>query len=237
MANSSLLEDIRSGLTELVEDFIEFPHAHRTEQSMHCYLFHLLARRGLDQVRESGAGFGVRMLQKEYPPMRKESGRRHGLLDIVVFDDVRIRKMKQWDWRSLEGLSVAPAAAVELKLNGGLRWRASNVRLSDLDKELARLADERNQIAHPFLLYFYRIARYEDDESMVAAFKRLEQMFTNGASRFPRVSSWLISVEFDPGRRYGRYAGSILRFEDGQATRTVRNFDDLTRGRGDVQEA
>ncbi len=227
MDDQDLLERVRASLDELIEDFLNFPHAHRTERSMHCHLYHLMAKRGLDRVLKSGGGFSVRGLQNEYPPVIASPGSRHGLFDLVALDASGAAAMTEWNYRAADGRYVPPAIAIELKLGGGLRWNTSGVRLADLEKELSRLADKENGIAHPFLLYFYRVARYQDDDAQVRAFNRLSEIYTEGAGRFPRVTSWLISVEFDPSRGYRRFSASVTRSEDGMVTRTTKVFNDL----------
>src|SRR2546422_7664578 len=117
-----LSDQVERAINRLVNYFFDYPHALRTEQSMHCHLYHLLAEEGVDEIYPSSEGFMVGQLQKEYPPVLADRVGPRGRFDIVVLDRESIGAIGRWDYRLPDGTRVPPHVAVELKLNGGF-WR------------------------------------------------------------------------------------------------------------------
>jgi len=133
--------------------------------------------------------------------------------------------MARWDYTDETKAPVPPTIAIELKLNGGLRWSPDNVSLPDIQKELKRLQSEDNRVKHPFLLYLYRIANLKEAKGQVESFKRLEALFVAASKEYRRVSAWLVGTEFDPAQGFKPLASIEVKVERGEVTRRIHRPD------------
>ncbi|HEX9340504.1 MAG TPA: hypothetical protein VF992_04960 [Thermoplasmata archaeon] len=225
MPRKSTVTIVRQSLQELVDQFFSSPHALRTEQSLHCQLYYLLLKHGLNHSHQSGAGFDVSQVQKEYPPRNADKRGRRGRFDLVVFDAADIRSIARWDYSDELKMPIPPTVAIELKLNGGLRWSPDRANLPDIQKELKRLQREENGVRHPFVLYLYRIANLKDARGQVESFKRLEELFVAASMEYRKVSAWLAGTEFDPAQGFKPLTSIEVKVEKGKVARRthVRN--------------
>ncbi len=219
MSANGLKGAVNLCVDKLVQEFVENPYSFYTESTMHCYLYELLDRAGMNQRLPTNAGYGMRQLQKEYPPIRPETKGRRGHYDLVVFDPESIGAVDQWNHRHGRE-PIGPAVAVEMGLNKGLVSNPARVEpnLRASVKELGRLADPNNRVGWGLMLYFYR---YVDSEFHLDSLRRILEILEERAVRAARASTRIVAAGCAPDGpdRYKPRKRYEFRTQDGRATR------------------
>ncbi len=196
-------------IDSLFDDFADSPHSFYLENTVHCHVYHLLAEAGLNGSYRTQAGYMVRQLQKEYPPVLGTPGSRRGQFDLVILDAEGINTINEWNHRR-DGNPIGPSVAIELGLNKGFVNDPEKIGSPDIDKELERLAEPANQVGWGFLLYLYRYATYQ-----VEPMEKLIRLVEGKVRAEPRASAFIKAIGFDVEREYAPIEQTELRIEGG----------------------
>ncbi|CAN5165806.1 hypothetical protein BH23VER1_BH23VER1_13530 [soil metagenome] len=163
-----LVGQFERGIRGLVRRFRNHPYAFYTASDMHCYLYHRLYKGGVfNGLYRTSEEHDTILLHKEFPTnsryRRNEdkilatdpTGRRRGAFDISIWNPRTIGDFKHREQSVL--------CAAELALN---ECGSSSVHTVN---DSIKLADEANDIAHGYLLFFVRddTRRYEKNEATI----------------------------------------------------------------------
>lgn len=177
-----IAKQFETAIKALVNWFREHPYACYTETDIHCYLYHRLYKGGLiNGIYPTAGGHETILLPKEYPTDGRYSrcidgtlkpdptGRRRGAFDISIWDPAYIRERGHRKQKVL--------CAAELALNECGR---GNVHTKN---DAMKLADTRNGVKHPYLLFFVR-----DDSNFARNEERIRANLDEAKEKMVRVA-------------------------------------------------
>jgi len=149
MKNDEIVNDTLEALTK---EFMANPYVCYTEQGFHALFFTMLFNRLPVEDRYSQLGnkkLGdkkVCIIQKEYPTFHKLKDSKRGHWDIAVLENPLVSlKSPAYDFLKVD-------SAVEFGLNEGLRH---------LEGDIKRLSEKESNVAHKFIVHFYRLSNTE----------------------------------------------------------------------------
>lgn len=151
----------------LVRRYRNHPFAFYTENDLHCYLYHRLYAGGVaNGLHETSEGHKTILLHKEYPTAGRYGRGADGVLEPVSSTgrrgafDLALWNPKGINQRAHRDQAVFCAAELALDECGPKSMHTIN--------DAFKLADKRNGVQHPYLLFFVRnVNAFEKNERKI----------------------------------------------------------------------
>jgi len=169
-----IFEEVRSGIKDLVDRFMDMPYFFYSEQDMHAYLYHKLISGRLGEfLVETSTGDRTVLLHREYPTLNTY-GKARGHFDLAVIDPA---DMSSSHWRTQVREPRYARHRLKVAVEFGLNAiGTTKLDLTHFKKDLKRLTDPENKVERGYLLFFVRRQDFLPSSGMLPMIDKLPEM-------------------------------------------------------------